>query len=492
MGRQFVARFSLYLLIAVRLEAQFSAGKVPDSPSTNWKPTATEDYRSDLRDHPRHYPATDPNKTYALFELIDIAEEQNPKTRAAWEQVKRQATELGIARGALYPTIAINVPVLAQRRFVPFPSLGKSFPSDVITQDETAANPVISLNYLLFDFGERRGNVEAADANLFVAGTALTEAHEQIALTVTTEYYRVISSAGLVEAARSSLKDAETVEQQVQEQLNRGLATLPNLLNARAQREQAAFNLENAVGTEQTTLSSLEAGAGLNPTSSLKVKSISAMPEPYQLEASAEQLIDRALLDRPDLLEAVGEVRAADAAIKAARSSLYPTLSLRAQGGFDSIRTETNFGPAPYVGRPNWTGELSARWTIFDGGRRKYRIIQAESEKRAAQAQLNSARDQAANQVWSAYIAGKVAFRRLDASKALLAAAQTSYDAASLSFTQEMATYTDVLNAERALAQARGEQVQAQAQVLSALAQLAYQTGDLLGSRFLNANRNAK
>lgn len=492
MRRQLLARVLLWLLTAARAVAQFSPGTVSDSPSTNWKPAGTEKYQADLRNYPRHYPITDPNKIYALYELIDIAEQQNPKSRTAWEEVKRQAAALRIARSSLYPAISINVSALEQRRFVPFPSLGKSLPSDVLTQDETVVNPVASLTYLLFDFGERRGNIEASDARLFVAGTALNETHEQIAISVTINYYRVLSSEGLVEAARASLKDAETVEQQVREQLNRGLATLPNFLNAQAQREQAAYNLENAIGNEQTAVSSLAASAGLNPTSSLRVKSISEMPEPTDLESSAEQLIDRALLGRPDLLEAVGQVRAADASIKAARSALYPTVNLRVQPGFDSIRTETNFGPAPNVARGAWSGELALRWTLLDGGRRRYQIIQAESEKRAAEAQLNSARDQAANQVWSAYVAAKVAFRRLDASKAVLTAAQTSYDAAQASFAQDLATYTEVLNAEQALAQARSEQVQAQSQVLSSLAQLAYQTGDLLGSRFLRANRNEK
>ena len=475
-----------------RIGAQFSPGQLPASPSADWKPAATEDYAAGLRNNPRHYFATDPNKTYALYELIDLAEERNPKSRGAWEQVKQQAAKLGIARSALYPTLAINVAAIQAREFVPFPSLAKGFPSGVIRQDVTTANPLLTLNYLLLDFGERRGNIEAAEANLFVAGTTLNDTHEQIALSVTTSYYKVLSSKGLVEAARASLKDAETTELQVREQLSHGLATLPNYLNAQAQREQAAYNLENATGNEETALSDLEAGVGLKPASALLVKSISAMPGRNELEDSAEHLIDRALLQRPDLLEAVGQIRAADAEIKVARSALYPSVTFQADGGYDSLRTQTNFGPAPYLHAPNWRGEVSLNWTVFDGRRRRYQVIQAESAKRSAQAQLNSARDQAANQVWSAYVAAKVAFRRLDTSKTLLAAAQTSYDAAGASFAQGLATYTDVLNAEQSLAQARSEQVQAQSQVLSGLAQLAYQTGDLLGSRFLHANRNTK
>ena len=36
----------------------------------------------------------DPNHTYSLAELIDFAEQNNPRTRAAWEAAKQRAKEL--------------------------------------------------------------------------------------------------------------------------------------------------------------------------------------------------------------------------------------------------------------------------------------------------------------------------------------------------------------------------------------------------------------
>jgi outer membrane protein len=358
--------------------------------------------------------------------------------------------------------------------------------------DVTTVNPVLRLNYLIFDFGERRGAIDAAHADLFVAGTDLNDTHERIALQVTTSYYGVLSAKGLVDAARASLKDAEASERSVQDRLNQGLATIPNLLNAKAQLQQATYTLESSTGSEEIATSKLAQSVGLDPTSTLKIKGMADAPERSELEDSVEQLIDHALIQRPDLLEQVGKIRAADAEIKQARSALYPTVKAQAQGGYDSMRTVTNAGPTPHIHQGNWQGEVSLSWTIFDTRRRRYRIVEAETRKKAAQQELNSLRDRATNEVWSSYISSKVAFRRLDTSKVLLNATQTSYDAALASFDRGLATYVDVVTAEQALAQARNEQVQAEAQVMTDLAQLAYRTGDLLSSRFLKANRNAK
>lgn len=221
-------------------------------------------------------------------------------TRIAWEQLKQQAANLGIARSALYPTLAINVPAMTARQFVVFPE--KVFPvlgADSERLDVTTVNPVVALNYLLFDFGGRRGSIDAAKASLFTAGTALNDTHEQVAIGVTTNYYRVVSSKGLVDAARASLKDAQSTEQQVHDQLNHGLATLPNFLNAQAQEQQAEYNLKNAEGNEEIATSALAQSAGLNPAVPVMVKDISEMPERSELEASVEKLINRALVQRP-------------------------------------------------------------------------------------------------------------------------------------------------------------------------------------------------
>jgi outer membrane protein TolC len=48
----------------------------------------------------------DPEKTYSLPELIDLAESHNPETRVAWERTHAQATAWGVARSELYPTVA--------------------------------------------------------------------------------------------------------------------------------------------------------------------------------------------------------------------------------------------------------------------------------------------------------------------------------------------------------------------------------------------------
>jgi len=96
--------FNSVILPGVLLSAAVSnAQRAPASPSQPWQGT--------MPAPPRSTPAfaPDPNKTYTLPELVNLAEQNNPETRVAWENAKARAADLGISKATLYPTIAALV-----------------------------------------------------------------------------------------------------------------------------------------------------------------------------------------------------------------------------------------------------------------------------------------------------------------------------------------------------------------------------------------------
>ena len=88
--------------------------------------------------------------------------------------------------------------------------------------------------------------------------------------------------------------------------------------------------------------------------------------------------------------------------------------------------------------------------------------------------------DEIAEQVWRSYSNVKTAFRRRQAATALLDAAGQSFAAATEAYGYGVRSLLDVTAAQRALAQARSADVAARTEVLDRLAELAFQTGDLL------------
>jgi outer membrane protein TolC len=176
-------------------------------------------------------------------------------------------------------------------------------------------------------------------------------------------------------------------------------------------------------------------------------------------------------------------VRAANASIRQARSSYFPTLSFTGDGGLARAYGQQDLLPGSYAQGEVWNVGLDLRWTLFDGTRREHEVAQAVAEKRAAEAEVDALRDQIENEVWAAYSNMKVALRQQQSAAALLAASEESFEAAHESYGYGVRSLLDVVSAQRALAQARSEDVLARTQLLLQLANLSFRTGDLIQSQ---------
>ena len=411
------------------------------------------------------------DKNYSLAELIDLAETHNPETRVAWENARAQAAALGIARSELYPTLSAVALSGVDRSEVP---LGSQFYRQTVPVFEAS----LELNYTIFDFGARRGRIAAESARVLAANFAFNDVHRKIIYRVQQAYYRLLNASGQEDAARASLANALAVQQAAEERLHNGLATLPDVLEARSATAQAQYDLQAVVGAEEIARGDLATALGASATTVIRVQPLSELPTPESVGHSVNEAIDHAFAQRPDLQAEVAGIREADAHRKEARAAFYPSLSLQANPSAQSLYVLQQ--TLPWGHTSGLTGGLafSLNWTVFDGGARKSRLAQAEAVIRGAQAQVSAAHDRIEDEVWTGYSNLNTAFRQREAANALLDAATQSYAAALESYNYGVRSLLDVTAAQKVLAQARSADVLARTQVLATLSDLAFRNGD--------------
>src|SRR5215471_20181467 len=80
-----------------------SAQQTAPAPNRAWHSKGELNVSKELVVEPQPSWDIDPGKFYTLPELVDLAEQHNPDTRASWQQAKLRAAELGIARAAYFP-----------------------------------------------------------------------------------------------------------------------------------------------------------------------------------------------------------------------------------------------------------------------------------------------------------------------------------------------------------------------------------------------------
>lgn len=462
-------------VLAASAHAGNSDGMIAPGPDRPWPVPDSGRYTA-INRATADEPAIDSGRAYELAELIDIAQRSNPETRIAWEQARQAALAVGISASAYAPVLSAKAAAGVQHVSSPLPTTLE--PQGFFVADAQFFLPSLTLKWLLFDFGGKEATLDANRQALAAANFGFNAMHQKIVFDVTRAYYTLNAVHGRVGVAQASLGLAQTLQNAAESRRARGLATLPEVLQAREQSARAAYDLQESVAAETDARMALLEAMGVRPTTPLTVASLKGRALSAAMEDTAEKLIDRALTQRPDLMARVATLRAREADIRKAESEFRPRVVVAGDLGRNIGRVRTD-GPWSRVNEPAYGAAIAIELPIFDGGLRRDRLDTARSQRRAAEEELERASDQTVRQVVKAYEDLKVGLRRAEAAVALLTAAEMAHDAAIDSYRNGVATFVDVTNAQTALIRARNTDIETRSAVFTAAAALAFSTGDL-------------
>ena len=472
----------------------------PPSPDKAWLPPKLSEYEAELaqqrinRTPPSSEIMINPRKIYGLAELIDIAERNNPETRVAWERARQAAAAVGLSEGAYYPFLAASAAAGYDRAFIPFPTLDvnekklltnpslndvKVTGGGSLVTEAQVYRAELSAKWLLLDFGERSAVVAAARERLMMANVGFNATHQKIVFQVTERFYQLGTAHQKVLVSQSALEAAQNVEQAVQARIDSGLATKPELLQAQQQSAQSAFDVEATRGAESDARVALVESLGLLPTVPLKVADLGQRSAFDQADRSVDELITKALSQRPDLVAKLANVRAKQDDIRKVRAEYYPKVVVDAH--VSETELDVSIAGSKYFGdnEPTWGAFITMSVPIFDGFARRHKMEAAEADLHAAENELAGARDAAVREVWKAYIDFKTALRKQESAAKLVTASQNAFDAVLDSYKHGLNTYPEILGAQRNLTLARSISHDTQAAIFTSATALALSTGDL-------------
>jgi outer membrane protein len=486
---------TLQLLLAVAVAN--ARNDPPPSSDRTWSPPNLSNYEQELAGYGvegSSRVSINPRKVYGLAELIDIAERNNPETRVAWERARQAAAAVGLSESAYYPFLVASAAAGYDRAFIPFPTLDvnakklitKPSLNDVritgggslITQAQVY-RAELDAKWLLLDFGERSAVVASAKEQLMMANVGFNATHQKIVFQVTDRFYQLGTARQKVLVSRSALEASQTVEQAVQARIDNGLATKPELLQAQQQTAQSAFDVEATTGAESDARVALVESIGLLPTVLLHVADLGQKLTSDQTGRSVDDLIERALSQRPDLVAKLANVRAKQDEIKKVRAEYYPKVAIDAH--VSETELDVSIAGSKYFGdnQPTWGAFLTVSVPIFDGFARRHQMEMAEAELHGAEDELAGARDSAVREVWKAYTDFKTALRKQDSATKLVTASQNAFDAVLESYKNGLSTYPEIVSAQRNLTSARSVSHDTQAAIFTGATALALSTGDL-------------
>jgi cytochrome o ubiquinol oxidase operon protein cyoD len=203
--------------------------------------------------------------------------------------------------------------------------------------------------------------------------------------------------SGVIQAihcnASMQVEAAQTVEQAVQARIENGLATKPEFLQAQQQTAQSAFDVEAARGAESDARVALIESIGILPTVPLKVADLGQRLDLDQAARSVDELIAKALSQRPDLVAKLANVHAKEHEIRKIRAEYYPKVLLDAH--VSETELDVSIAGSKYFGddKPTFGALLTVSVPIFDGFARRHKMEMAEAALQEAENELSGARD---------------------------------------------------------------------------------------------------
>ncbi len=421
---------------------------------------------------------------YTLPELIDLAQRSHPATRIAWIDARNASTTAGIAQNSWMPRLSATVLAGAQHRRG---EVGGRFLSVETERSGRAAIGVISLQWLLFDFGERAALTEAAEHGAEVTSIGFTAAHQQIIESVSLAYYAYGAASARIGVAQRALVNSSRVLDAAQARHTQGIGTVIEVAQARQGMAQAKLATVQAEGRERTSYHALIAAMGISPLTPLKVAPAPAPKLSLANEAHAERVVADALARRPDVHAAYAALQASYAGAKATDAARMPKVFLAAGLARSS---GASVAALPGLGQDGPTLNLAGSGSgagvfvgvtvpLFDGNTRASAQLQAQQRIEAAQARLDRVRQQAVLQIVVAQDALRSALASFEAAEALHSTAALTLDAMSDAYRTGIGTVTAVTLAETQLLEAGQLVVDARAAAQSAAVTLALATGAL-------------
>jgi outer membrane protein TolC len=385
-----------------------------------------------------------------VLDAIDRGLKQNLGTLLADQRVTEAGGTVKRALSELLPNASGRL--TATRQKVNLEAFGFPLPAGIppVVGPFNVYDARLFASQSIFD-SQAINNHRAELHNLEAARLDYKNARDVVVLVTADTYALTLASSALVDAARAQLETAQALYQQAADLKQSGLVAGIEVLRAEVQRDtarQRVTTMQNEFDKAKLRLARL-IGLPIGQQFTLADQMRTVTYPDITLDAA----LDRAYQSRSDYQAALARVASAEANRKAIVGEALPSVRLTADVG------EIGLTPTGARGTFNVTGAVSV--PIFQGGRVKGRLIEADAELRTRRTELEDLKSGIYYEVRTAFLdlqAGQEQLRVASRSRELAAAQlEQSRDR----FAAGVAGNIEVVQAQEAVALASDQYISA-------------------------------
>jgi NodT family efflux transporter outer membrane factor (OMF) lipoprotein len=385
---------------------------------------------------------------WTLYDTPEIGEltkrliDGNPSLAAALANYAEAQALRDQARAGLFPSVGLNAGVSRARESANAPLIGPTTPR---YYDDNVLGG--SVSYELDLWGQVRNEVIAGKANAAASAADLENARLSLLAQLVDDYIQLRSldrDSAILEDTVKAYAHALSLTRQ---RHGAGIAAGLDVAQAETQLDAARSQAAQILAQRALMEHAIAALLGESPSTFSIEPAIVVVKLPQIPTGVPTTLLER----RPDIAGAERRMISANANIGVARAAYFPSLTLGAQGGYQSTAF-SNWLSAP---SSYWAIGPNALLSVFDGGLRRAQVAQARAEFDASAANYRGTVIAAFQQVEDSLANLNHYYDAAREEKAAVDAAQRTLNLSMALYVQGAADYLTVVTSQTALLQAQ-------------------------------------
>jgi len=404
--------------------------------------------------------------TLNLADVIDLGLQNNPNTTISWAEARAAASVYGQSLADFYPEIDIFGNYQRVKENLQEANLH-------INYYQTTITPEMQVNYLIFDFGERRYNSQSALYALNFANYSFNQQLQSVLQGLINDYFDYLYQKEALEADQADLLTAKATLDAAEEKKRTGVASLSDIVQAKTQYLQIKMSLIAQRVDTEASYAQLATQMGIPANFPFKTANLPLEIETDVPIQNLRTLIDTAKKCRQDFLAVKANRQSKAFAVDSAIAKNRPIITANFDLGKDfygSMGSKEDY---------HWTLQFTLGYPLFKGFYYDNLIKQSKANLKEAEAQVKQSELNVIEEVSVAHFDVKMAKQTYETAKDYLETATLRFKIALANYKAGANTILDVLSAQSSLADARAEMASAKKTWFLSLANLAYATGTL-------------
>ena len=386
---------------------------------------------------------TTPSLALDLKQALELAQQYDTTFQAAFAAYLAASEASTQSTSAVLPQVGFNA--YYQRGDT------ENDRNGVVTKSENNSDGYsLNLNQVIFD-KTTFDNLDQGDALVAKAVADLEVAKQDTIVRVATAYFEVLTAIDTLETATAERVAIGKQLEQSTERFNVGLSAITDVKEQQASYDVSKADEIIAINDLSNKREALRFIINTYPEN-LKVADEEmplVIPEPMNIDS----WVDKSMQNNFSILSANYSLEAAQSAYDGSKGGHYPTLSLNASYGVNSIG-ERDFGIGTVIPPYDNTDTkfiLNLDVPLYSGGLTSSTVRQRASERDQAQALLEQERRRTTGLARSAYLSLEADIANVKARKQAVISTQTSLDATLAGYDAGTRTSVDVLLSQRQL-----------------------------------------